>query len=79
MLGYTDIIRRGKTPWTTPGEGSGGWVKPSGAGPVQGSPGQLYDISRDPYETNDLWDEHPEIVERLADLLGKYKKEGRSS
>ncbi|GAI86718.1 unnamed protein product, partial [marine sediment metagenome] len=29
-------------------------------------------------ETNNLWAQHPEIVQRLTDLLDKYKKQGYS-
>ncbi|WP_430815093.1 sulfatase family protein [Carboxylicivirga sp. RSCT41] len=37
-------------------------------------PGQLYDLSQDPGELNNLWEQHPEIVERLSIELKKYKK-----
>jgi len=35
--------------------------------------GQLYDFSADPYETKDLWEKHPEIVETLSRELQKIK------
>ncbi|HCC70755.1 MAG TPA: sulfatase, partial [Bacteroidales bacterium] len=35
--------------------------------------GQLYDLSSDPYETNDLWEEKPEKVKELLDLLNQIK------
>jgi len=35
-------------------------------------------IAEDPAEQNNLWDQHPEIVERLIDLLEGYKESGRS-
>ena len=57
---------------------SGGWVKPRGKGPEPGTPGQLYNMVDDPYEQNDLWEKHPEIVRRLTELLEKYKKQGYS-
>ena len=57
---------------------SGGWVRPRGKKPVPGTPGQLYNLEEDLYEQNDLWDKHPEIVERLTRLLEKYKKQGYS-
>ena len=41
-------------------------------------PGQLYNLKDDPGETNNLWDKHPEIVERLSALLEKYKRDGRT-
>jgi len=72
-------IRRG--PWKLILEcrDSGGWVKPRGHGPKPGSPGQLYDLRKDPAEQNNLFDEKPEIVQRLTALLEQYKKEGRSA
>jgi len=57
---------------------SGGWVRPSGKKPEPGTPGQLYDISKDPYEQNDLWEKRPDIVKRLTELLEKYKNQGHS-
>ena len=59
-------------------QGSGGWPPPSDGGPKPDSPGQLYHILDDPYETNDLWSSRPEIVERLTGLLGKFTEEGHS-
>ena len=72
-------IRRGDWKLILETKSSGGWVKPRGTAPAKGSPGQLYNIAGDPYETSDLWDKHPEIVERLTKLLEKYKKDGRSA
>ena len=46
--------------------------------PVPGTPGQLYDLEDDPQEQNDLWDENPEVVQRLARLLDDYKTRGHS-
>ena len=46
--------------------------------PKAGSPGQLYNLADDPYEKDDLWAKHPEVVERLTKLLNKYKKQGHS-
>lgn len=61
------------------GRGSGGFSKPKFIKSKQGEPkGQLYNLDKDPAETNDVWSQHPEIVERLTKLLEKYKKEGRS-
>ncbi|MHC4266432.1 MAG: sulfatase-like hydrolase/transferase, partial [Planctomycetota bacterium] len=45
-------------------------------GPESSDIGQLYDLAEDPYEKNDLWDEHPEVVERLKKLLEKYQEQG---
>jgi arylsulfatase A-like enzyme len=35
--------------------------------------GQLYNITNDPYEQNDLWDNYPEKVEELTKLLEEIK------
>lgn len=39
---------------------------------------QLYDLSRDPEEQQNVADEHPEIVEELSNLLQEIKDAGRS-
>ena len=58
---------------------SGGWVAPSGARPVPGSPGQLYDIEKDPKETTNLYAQHPELVDELTAILRRYVERGRST
>lgn len=40
--------------------------------------GQLYNLNDDVMETNNLYDQYPEIVSRLSEVLEKYKNEGRS-
>lgn len=61
------------------GRGSGGFSKPRTIEPKEGEPkGQLYDIEADIDESENLWAQHPEIVERLTALLERYKQEGRS-
>lgn len=58
-------------------EGVGaGWqnLKPASGEP----PGQLYDLAKDPVESNNLYKQRPDIVARLEALLEKYKREGRS-
>ena len=42
------------------------------------TPGQLYDLDRDPGETNNVSKEHPEIAERLKRLLDESMASGRS-
>ena len=47
------------------GSGNYGPEPPKGTPPDDPAIGQLYDISSDPFETKDLWESHPEIVEAL--------------
>jgi len=71
-------IRQGKWKLIL-GRGSGGFTKPSRVKPKPGEPqGQLYDLHKDAAETNNVWAEHPGIVQRLTNLLEKYKKQGHS-
>jgi hypothetical protein len=39
-------------------------MTPAGKPPVPGTPGQLYNLAEDPLETDDLWEQKPEIVAR---------------
>ncbi len=43
------------------------------------APGQLYDLSKDPGETTNLYNEYPEIVKALKGKLEEYKTSGRSA
>ena len=71
-------IRQGKWKLIL-GRGSGGFTKPSRIKSKPGEPeGQLYDLDKDPAEKNNLWAEHPAIVQRLTNLLDKYKRQGHS-
>jgi len=71
-------IRQGKWKLIL-GRGSGGFSKPKTYKPKPGEPeGQLYNLEEDFAESNNLWNEHPEIVERLTNLLDKYKQQGHS-
>lgn len=56
------------------GKGSGGWT----TGGENDSPGQLYDLERDPGETVNVYQSHPEVVKRLGALLDSYRDSGRS-
>jgi arylsulfatase A len=60
---------------------SGGWSAPKpGSKEAAGLPDvQLYDLTTDIGEQNNLCREHPETVERLTRLLEKYVAEGRST
>jgi len=57
---------------------SGGWPPPRGKAAEPGAPGQLYNIENDPAERKNLFDDYPEVVKRLTELLDRYKDEGRS-
>jgi arylsulfatase A len=60
--------------------GSGGSLKPTILEPVEGEATyELYDIENDPGETNNLYFEHPEVVERLKDKITDIIKNGRST
>jgi arylsulfatase A-like enzyme len=67
-------IREGKWKLVL-GRGSGGW---DGKGSPSDPEGQLYDMEKDSAEAENLYVKHPEIVQRLAALLEKYKTDGRS-
>lgn len=43
------------------------------------APVQLYDMAQDVGERANLWDKHPEVVERLTGLLKKSVDEGRTT
>ena len=60
---------------------SGGWSGPTPGSPAARklAPVQLYDLSRDVAETNNLQAAHPEVVARLTRLLEKYVADGRST
>lgn len=66
-------IRKG--PWKLiAGQGSGGWQK--GLVGKDFPEGQLYNLSQDPGETKNLYNEHPEIVRELSALLRQYQDQG---
>ncbi len=71
----TFAIRQG--PWKLIlGSGSGGRGTPKSK--PGDKPYQLYDMDADISETTNLAEKHPEIVERLTQLMGKYRESGRS-
>lgn len=59
---------------------SGGWSSPKeNQAPADAPKGQLYDMSADPGETNNLYEARPEIVERLLADLRSDVLRGRST
>lgn len=42
-------------------------------------PGQLYDLSKDPGERNNLWEQYPEVVKELSQELKEYKNKRSSA
>lgn len=59
--------------------GSAGWSAPRGKATEGLPPVQLYDIDKDPAEKNNVQSEHPEVVNRLTQLLQSYVDNGRST
>jgi arylsulfatase A-like enzyme len=61
------------------GRKTAGWAM-KGLGEADPSlpPGQLYNLSRDRGQTDNLYHDHPEIVQRLTNLLVEYRARGRS-
>jgi len=61
------------------GLGSGGFSLPQNVEPAADGPaGQLYDLSKDPAEQDNLYQKYPDVVDRLASLLERYKRQGYS-
>ncbi len=75
----TFAIRQGRWKLILDNLGSGGFTAPNKAPPPAGGPqGQLYDLQRDPSETNNLYEKHPDIVEQLRHALKELQTRGRS-
>ncbi|HAH45975.1 MAG TPA: sulfatase, partial [Planctomycetaceae bacterium] len=66
-------VRQG--PWKMiPKRGSGGFTRAREVEPKPGdTTGQLYNLQQDPSETKNVWNEHPEVVERLSKILKKVQ------
>ena len=59
--------------------GSGGFTDPVSLEPEPGGPeGQLYNLEDDLDETNNLWLDYPDVVNRLQSILEDYDRNGRS-
>lgn len=68
-------VRKGKWKYT-PHLGSGGFTSPKTIEPEPGeAPGTLYDLNADPGESDNLYNEYPELVKELSDLLEERKTE----
>jgi hypothetical protein len=61
--------------------GSGGWSDPKPNSPDIATlpPFQLYDLKKDPGETENLYEQYPEVAVELTGLMEKYIREGRST
>ena len=60
--------------------GSGGWSDPKPGGDCEGLPPiQLYDLSADIGERENVQDRHPEVATELTQLLAGYVRRGRST
>jgi arylsulfatase A-like enzyme len=60
--------------------GSGGWSYPRPGPDYEGLPPiQLYDLDTDIGETQNVYQEHPAVVQELQDLLTAYVRSGRST
>ena len=56
------------------GLGSGGFTQPAVVEQEEGGPaGQLYNLAEDPSETTNLYQEKPDVVERLTQLLNETR------
>lgn len=66
-------IRQG--PWKLiPWRGSGGFTEPRRRDPESGeAPGQLYNLADDPGESKNMYEQRPDVVDRLSALLENYR------
>lgn len=60
------------------GLGSGGFSEPSRYEPEDGPAGQLFNLTDDLRETNNLWDSRQDIVAEMTAILNRYRSTGRS-
>ncbi|RUL87566.1 hypothetical protein TsocGM_11835 [Tautonia sociabilis] len=64
------------------GLGSGGFTAPGSIDPTTLGPGapmgQLYNLSEDPDESENLWNDRPDVVSRLGAVLDEIRSSGRS-
>ena len=61
------------------GRGSGGFSEPKTIEPRGGEPkGELYNMRDDAREERNVYNENPDVVKRLTELLANYQSNGRS-
>jgi len=78
-LGGTFALRAGDWKLVPGNLGSGGFTAPRDVKPKPSGPqGQLYNLADDPSEQVNVWEEHPEVVERLSGELERIQQSGRS-
>ncbi len=71
-------VRMGEWKMIT-GLGSGGFSPPRDVKPKAGEPlGQLYNLRVDLSETSNLWNQHPEIIHQLQQILRVSQQTGRT-
>lgn len=78
-LSYRGVFAIRQGPWKLIPEhrGSGGFSQPRDLDPAieGGPPGQLYHLQDDPAETRNLYEQEPEVVERLTRRLETVRRE----
>jgi arylsulfatase A-like enzyme len=72
-------IRQGPWKLILPHPGPGTAAPKKAAKPKAATGPELYNLADDLAETKNLHDQHPDIVERLTQLLEKYRRDGRSA
>ena len=73
------LLWPGSGGWSPPTPNPSQWLKTEAADLTKLPPFQLYDLMADPGERNNLAAAHPEIVQRLGQLMRKTIERGRST
>jgi arylsulfatase A len=78
-LGGTFAIRIGNWKLITDNLGSGGFSSPRRVQPEKTDPqGQLYNLTVDPSEKDNVWEKYPDVVKQLAKELQQIQTAGHS-